>query len=81
MKKVFALIALVTMFSLGFDNVTFAQDQGGDESTKVTAVDEAPAKAEKASVSISQQIKQYFIDGGPAFMSLVFIVFILGFLK
>lgn len=75
MKKVFALIALVTMFSLGFDNVTYAE---GDEPTKVTAVDDAPAKAEQASVSISQQIKQYFIDGGPAFMSLVFIVFILG---
>ena len=75
MKKVFALIALVTMFSLGFDNVTYAE---GDEPTKVTAVDDAPAKAEQASVSISQQIKQYFIDGGPLYMSLVFVVFILG---
>ena len=78
MKKVFALIALVTMFSLGFDNVTFAQNTAGDEPTTVTTANEAPAKAAKADVSISQQIKQYFIDGGPAFMSLVFIVFILG---
>ncbi len=32
----------------------------------------------KANVGIVQKVKQYFIDGGPEFMALVFLVFLLG---
>ncbi len=47
-----------------------------EEKTKPeTETDEAPTKK---TVGIIQQVKQYFIDGGPAFMSLVFLVFLLG---
>jgi len=38
----------------------------------------AEAEPAKKTVGIIQQVKQYFIDGGPAFMSLVFLVFLLG---
>ncbi|MDA9261901.1 MotA/TolQ/ExbB proton channel family protein [Flavobacteriales bacterium] len=38
-------------------------------------VTKAPAKAK---VGIVQKVKQYFIDGGPEFMALVFLVFLLG---
>ena len=42
---------------------------------KAEAAKEAPAKAK---VGIVQKVKQYFIDGGPEFMALVFLVFLLG---
>ncbi len=45
-----------------------------EEETK-PETEEAPTKK---TVGIIQQVKQYFIDGGPAFMSLVFLVFLLG---
>lgn len=89
MKKVFALIALVGIFSLGFTNVTLANVP---EDTTTTQVEEAaaPAAQEKIeetteevkkaepTVTVTQQIKKYFIEGGPEFMALVFLVFLLG---
>ncbi len=46
-----------------------------EEAPTETKEEEAPAKK---TVGVIQQVKQYFIDGGPAFMSLVFLVFLLG---
>lgn len=93
MKKVFALIALVGIFSLGFTNVTLADDVVDSTSVTDTNVASAPAataapvassnqntpaaKAEPT-VTVTQQIKKYFIEGGPEFMALVFLVFLLG---
>lgn len=92
MKKVFALIALVGIFSLGFTNVTLAEVQE-DSAATTTQVDNTPAatpattsadksegevKKAEPTVTITQQIKKYFIEGGPEFMALVFLVFLLG---
>ncbi len=88
MKKVFALVALVSMFSFGFDNITLAQGDStaNTTTTVVDKVEEAKEELKsdkdddksKASVSITQKVKDYFIDGGPQFMALVFLVFLLG---
>lgn len=88
MKKLFALVALVGMFSFGFDNITLAQDGDANTTTETTVAkpekkadkkgDDKAEEPGKASVSITQQVKQYFIDGGPQFMALVFLVFLLG---
>jgi len=92
MKKLFTLFALIGLLSFGTNNLSFAQ-AGETTSTvveaakkttnaakksakKVTAPSKTKAKAPKS--TIVQKIKQYFIDGGPAFMSLVFFVFLLG---
>lgn len=89
MKKLFALVALVGMFSFGFDNIALAD--GTDTTKNTPAATTTQPKTSKsnttaassnepapASVSITQQVKQYFIDGGPQFMALVFLVFLLG---
>lgn len=88
MKKVFALIALVTVFSFGFDNVTFAEapdstsvateqvEEPTEEKVPVETADED--KKDVKTGGFTQQIKKYFIDGGPEFMALVFLAFILG---
>ena len=94
MKKVISLFALIGLFAFGMNSVSFAEDvdsttmatEAAMEDTNmaaapavveepIKAVEEAPAKK---TVGVIQQVKQYFIDGGPAFMSLVFLVFLLG---
>ncbi|MGB1041549.1 MAG: MotA/TolQ/ExbB proton channel family protein, partial [Flavobacteriales bacterium] len=91
MKKVISLFALIGLFVFAINTVSFAQDPVAD--TNPVAAETAPetetkpdAKVNKeeapvvaaTNVGIIQKIKQYFIDGGPAFMSLVFLVFLLG---
>ncbi len=48
-----------------------------EENAKKTSAKKSDEPTKKT-VGIIQQVKQYFIDGGPAFMSLVFLVFLLG---
>ncbi len=90
--SLFALIGLFAfgMNSVSFaedaDSSSMAIETEMEDTNMVAApavVEETPAKAEeeepaKKTVGIIQQVKQYFIDGGPAFMSLVFLVFLLG---
>lgn len=84
MKKLFALIALVGIFSFGFDHVSIAQGQDApeveaNEADKTTSSStDGEDGTKKRSKTITQTIKDYFIDGGPEFMALVFIVFLLG---
>jgi len=90
--SLFALIGLFAfgMNSVSFaedvDSSSMAIETEMEDTNMVAAPaveEETPAKAEeeepaKKTVGIIQQVKQYFIDGGPAFMSLVFLVFLLG---
>lgn len=90
--SLFALIGLFAfgMNSVSFaeevDSSSMAIEAEMEDTSMAAApevVDETPTKVEedapaKKTVGIIQQVKQYFIDGGPAFMSLVFLVFLLG---
>ena len=82
MKKVITLFALIAMFAFGMNSSSFAQT---DSTTAVTEIVKEEVKEEveeeapvKKSTGVVQKVKQYFIDGGPEFMALVFLVFLLG---
>ncbi|MDA3816108.1 MAG: MotA/TolQ/ExbB proton channel family protein [Prolixibacteraceae bacterium] len=91
MKKLFALIAVLTIFMFGISVNVVAQDQA-EVATEVadstaadsTAVDIAADPIEEEAVaaeegnSLHSQLKQKFIEGGPTFMSFVLIALILG---
>ena len=89
MKKLFTLFALIGLLSFGTSNISFAEStpqevadsiaKAKDAGAKKGATNATPtAKKEEPKATIVQKIKQYFIDGGPEFMSLVFMVFLLG---
>ena len=90
--SLFALIGLFAFginsasFAEEVDSSSMAIEAEMEDSNMAAApavVEETPTKTAEAepakkTVGIIQQVKQYFIDGGPAFMSLVFLVFLLG---
>ncbi|MFA9392458.1 MAG: MotA/TolQ/ExbB proton channel family protein [Prolixibacteraceae bacterium] len=93
MKKLFALIAVLTIFTFGMSLNVVAQDQtemateevaqadsvAAEQAEELTAdpIEEAAAAAE-AGQSLHSVLKQKFIEGGPSFMSFVLIALILG---
>lgn len=92
MKKLFALIAVLTIFMFGISVNVVAQDQAEVATEEVadstaadsTAVDltadpiEEEAVAAEEGQSLHSALKQKFIEGGPTFMSFVLIALILG---
>ena len=88
MKKVISLFALIGLFVFAINTVSFAQEPVADTNPVTNQAEPAPESKPEVkeegpvvattNVGIIQKIKQYFIDGGPAFMSLVFLVFLLG---
>ncbi|MCF8362907.1 MAG: MotA/TolQ/ExbB proton channel family protein [Prolixibacteraceae bacterium] len=92
MKKLFALIAVLTIFMFGMSVNVVAQDQAEVATEEVadstaadsTAVDlaadpiEEEAATEEEGKSLHSQLKQKFIEGGPTFMSFVLIALIIG---
>ena len=91
MKKVLSLFALISLFVFATNTVSFADgtDTTASQNTEVVEDNSSSLKAEanedikegevkKETKGIIQIVKDYFIDGGPAFMSLVFLVFLLG---
>ena len=87
MKKLFTLFALIGLLSFGTSNMSYASVEANDttpqavssvEENVPAAKEEAPKTAAAPKATIVQKIKQYFIDGGPEFMSMVFLVFLLG---
>lgn len=86
MKKLFALIAVFGMLSFGASAVSVAQDEAPATETEQTSeaqdltsdpIEEAAAE-EEAGKSLHSQMKRYFIQGNPTFMSFVLICLILG---
>ena len=94
MKKVISLFTLIILFTFGMNTASFADTTSdsiakveaeiaakakSDSADKLKAEKEiAPKAVNKVKVGIVQKVKQYFIDGGPEFMALVFLVFLLG---
>jgi biopolymer transport protein ExbB len=89
MKKLFALIAVLTIFMFGMSVNVLAQEQTEVATEEVAGVDsvgvdlttdvvEEAAMAVEENKSLHSQIKQKFIEGGPGFMALVLITLILG---
>lgn len=92
MKKLFATIACMALLSVGFVNQAVAQNAEPTDSTATTAVQEEAQAAPEAETttetampaataeneSFHQALKTKFLEGGPEFMSLIAIVFILG---
>jgi biopolymer transport protein ExbB len=89
MKKLFALIAVLSIFVFGMSVNVVAQDEtavateevaeAADSSVDLTAdpIEKAALAAEEGK-SLHSQLKQKFIEGGPTFMSFVLIALILG---
>lgn len=88
MKKLLTFIAITGLFMLGTQTLVKAQDNAA-EGVEATAVVEndtvdvaeavvAPAAAAEEEISMHQQIKIKFIEGGPGFMASILIVFIFG---
>lgn len=91
MKKIFAIIALMGVFSFGMTQSVSAQDEEAVDSAATEQVDSAavdtaaveevaPAAAESApeEVSMYKSIKTKFIEGSAGFMALVAVALILG---
>ncbi len=90
MKKLFAFIAVLGMLYFGASNNVVAQEQTEEATTEVAAeqatpavdqtadAEEQAAAASEQGQSLHSQLKQKFIEGTPAFMSLVLICLILG---
>ncbi len=92
MKKLLAVITILSVLFLGV-NMTYAQETTGDNAKADTAkVDTAAAQqvtvhnkedvkeqeAAKTEVGIHQQLRTKFIEGGPGFMAVILLTFILG---
>lgn len=91
MKKLFALIAVLSIFVFGMSVNVVAQDQTeaiteqvADTTAEATSVDIAADPVEEAALeaetgkSLHSQLKQKFIEGNPSFMSFVLIALVLG---
>ncbi|MDD3788903.1 MAG: MotA/TolQ/ExbB proton channel family protein [Petrimonas sp.] len=87
MKKLFAILAILGIMSVGLPSILLAQDATApaDSAAQTTQVAPAPADDTADAVAVAestggfhQAIKTKFIEGGAMFMSLVAIVFILG---
>ncbi len=92
MKKLFALLAIIGMLSLGATSVVYAQnendstavEEAATDSTAVEAAEETEDSVEEGTEladgeeGIHQQIKQKFIEGGAGFMGVVLLALILG---
>ncbi len=91
MKKVFAIIAMVGVFSLGATQTVLAQDEAAATEQVDTAAVEVEAEAEaevveepeapvveEESVGIHKELKTKFIEGDASFMSLVAVALVFG---
>lgn len=75
MKKLFAILAIFGMMSVGLSSVLLAQDA---EQVATTSVETTQAAVQESSGSFHQALKVKFIEGGAEFMSLIAICLILG---
>ena len=89
MKKVFAIIALMGVFTFGMTQSVSAQDEADSaaveqvdsaavDTAAAPVVDEAPVESEPVETGMYKTIKTKFIEGSAGFMALVAIALILG---
>ncbi|MBS3806564.1 MAG: MotA/TolQ/ExbB proton channel family protein [Bacteroidales bacterium] len=91
MKRLFTTIAVIGLVILGTSTFAVAQEEGQadtsvQQDTAMAAADTAAAEtgaaeeeeAAEETSSLHKQVKQKFIDGGPAFMGIVLLALIFG---
>ncbi|MFA5649755.1 MAG: MotA/TolQ/ExbB proton channel family protein [Proteiniphilum sp.] len=81
MKKLFAILAIFGVMSVGLSSVLFAQETTPEEATEqvaATPVETAPVVVQETAGGAHQALKVKFIEGGAGFMSLIAICLILG---
>lgn len=81
MKKLFAILAILGMISVGLPSVLLAQDTPAGETEQVAApssVETSQAEVQETSGGFHQALKVKFIEGGAGFMSSIAICMILG---
>ncbi|SFK91604.1 biopolymer transport protein ExbB [Porphyromonadaceae bacterium KH3CP3RA] len=79
MKKLFAILAIFGMMSVGLSSVLLAQDTAGEtEQVASTSVETTQAAVQETSGGFHQALKVKFIEGGAGFMSTIAIALILG---
>ncbi|MBQ0021657.1 MAG: MotA/TolQ/ExbB proton channel family protein [Prevotellaceae bacterium] len=91
MKKIFAIIALMGVFTFGMTQSVSAQDEAADSAateqvdsaavdTAAAPVEEAaaPAESEPVEAGMYKTIKTKFIEGSAGFMALVAVALVLG---
>ena len=90
MKKVFAIIALMGVFTFGMTQSVSAQDEAADtaaveqvdsaavDSAAAPAVEEEPVESEPVETGMYKTIKTKFIEGSAGFMALVAVALIQG---
>lgn len=76
MKKLFAILAIFGMMSVGLSSVLFAQDATTGDQTEQVATTQAAVQ--ESSAGFHQALKVKFIEGGAGFMSTIAICLILG---
>ncbi|MDD2299964.1 MAG: MotA/TolQ/ExbB proton channel family protein, partial [Fermentimonas sp.] len=76
MKKLFAILAIFGMMSVGLSSVLFAQETTPEEQTEQVAATQA--QVQEVSGGMHQALKVKFIEGGAGFMSAIAICLILG---
>ncbi|MDD2247556.1 MULTISPECIES: MotA/TolQ/ExbB proton channel family protein [Proteiniphilum] len=84
MKKLFAILAIFGIMSVGLSSVLFAQEATPEEQTQTEQVAATPVETTQAAVQetstggLHQALKVKFIEGGAGFMSTIAICMILG---
>ena len=82
MKKLFAILAVMGVFSFGMTQTAMAQDSTATvapaQTEQVAAADEAAAPAVVEEGGLHKELKTKFIEGDAGFMSLVAIALVLG---
>ena len=76
MKKLFAILAIFGMMSVGLSSVLFAQETTPEEQTEQVAATQA--QVQEVTGGLHQALKVKFIEGGAGFMSTIAICLILG---
>ncbi len=70
MKRAFTILAITGLLFLGTSQNTFAQEEAQTTEQVAAATDETP--------TFHQVLKQRFIEGGPFFMGIILLAFVLG---
>ncbi len=76
MKKLFAILAIFGIMSVGLSSVLFAQETTPEEQTEQVAATQA--QVQEVTGGLHQALKVKFIEGGAGFMSAIAICLILG---
>ena len=78
MKRLFSILAIVTIMAFGSVNATNANTTTIANTVVTTIQDDADEAAPAETKGFHQELKKRFMEGGPAFMGIVLLCLILG---